>query len=321
MATNASIELPQGKQGSVVVETINDAKYVKKTYKNTNKSLRNREYTALVALKNCPHIVKIRENSSPNSKNIYTQYGEGGDLFDYIKNIIDKLPVESRRTIGRDKMTEQKIEKSVISLEAQKVLMISINKIYTILFQLLSALHCMHKHNYYHLDLKPENIVFTDKEKQNIAIIDFGYAHHNSKATKYCAFARGTAIFSSPKKRNIMADPIASRYICGKDDIYALGTIIKHLNEIVCDVKVYDTNQIKYRVLYSRLNDFITKTTEEKEEDRWDLDAIKRWFNALFIYKTFLNVGIYDECHKQLNSNNGGSQKAKRKTRKQLLRC
>ena len=117
-----------------------------------------------------------------------------------------------------------------------------------------------------------------------------------------------------------MTDPIASRYICGKDDIYALGTIIKHLNEIVCVVAVYDTNQFKYRALYKRLNDFITNTTKEEEKDRWDLNAIKVWFNELDIYKTLVNEGIYDECHKQLHSNNGGSQKAKRKTRKQTPR-
>jgi len=335
MATNAAINLPRGSQGTVVVETINDAKYVRKTYTNT--ASRKREYNALVALKDCPHIVKIRENNSQNSKNIYTQYGEGGDLFSYINDIIKQLlskqlPNNSIKTIGEGKMKEIQIDKRVIPLEIQKDVMILIDKIYNILFQLLSALYCMHKRNYYHLDLKPENIVFTDKEKQNIAIIDFGFAHHNTEKLTKCWVARGTLLFSSPQKRKLMVDPIASRYICEKDDIYALGTIIKHLNKIVCDVKVYVTNPMKYRVLQSRLQTFIENTTKEEEEKtekekgrweegRWDWVKIKEWFNGLSIYKPLLNEKIYDECYRQLNLSKGGSQKAKRKTRKQPLRC
>jgi serine/threonine protein kinase len=43
-------------------------------------------------------------------------------------------------------------------------------------YQLLSAVHFLHKNHYIHTDLKPENILFTrdKRNKQRIKLIDFG---------------------------------------------------------------------------------------------------------------------------------------------------
>jgi len=339
METNAAIKLPSGSQGKLDVNIINGVHYAKKTYRNTNtntaKVLRKREYNALVALKDCPHIVNVHknrtsntENSTPNTTIIHTQYGEGGDLFSYIDDIITQLlskqlPKNPIKTIGEGKMKEIQIDKSVIPLEIQNDVMMSIDKIYNILFQLLTALHCMHKSDYYHLDLKPENIVFTDKEKQNIAIIDFGFAHHNTNKTNICTVARGTLLYSSPLKRSLMTIKKEMSYSCQKDDIYALGQIMKDLCELLRSSPKNENKE-----LYDELAFFIFGTMFLNEGGRWGWMNIKEWFNKLSKlsgYKTLvnnkLNKETYDECYRQLNLSKGGSQKAKRKTRKYSLRC
>ena len=40
--------------------------------------------------------------------------------------------------------------------------------------QICEGLQHMHENNVVHLDLKPENIIFTDESYKNIKLIDFG---------------------------------------------------------------------------------------------------------------------------------------------------
>ena len=49
----------------------------------------------------------------------------------------------------------------------------------SIFFQLVDAVRYMHLRNVIHRDLKPNNILFLDKEKTKVAIIDFGISGYS----------------------------------------------------------------------------------------------------------------------------------------------
>ena len=75
--------------------------------------------------------------------------------------------------------------------------------VYELKEQLFSALECIHRHNYLHMDLKPENIMLKgypnlhDMKTVQIKLIDFGLScKKNEKRT----YLRGTRLYLPPKK-------------------------------------------------------------------------------------------------------------------------
>ena len=69
--------------------------------------------------------------------------------------------------------------------------------------QTLEALHCLHEHNIYHLDLKPENIMYNDVENvSDIKLIDFGAALQSQGPEKDLLSSKyfGTPGYISPAK-------------------------------------------------------------------------------------------------------------------------
>jgi serine/threonine protein kinase len=95
---------------------------------------------------------------------------------------------------------------------------------YDILFQLFSVLLVMHIFNYYHLDLKPENIVFTDVNHTQIALIDF--ENTIKKEDDRCNDYFGTKGYMSPGKVKFMNNSLTTTYSCKENDLYALYVII-----------------------------------------------------------------------------------------------
>uniref|UniRef100_A0A3Q2UL00 Si:dkey-240h12.4 n=1 Tax=Fundulus heteroclitus TaxID=8078 RepID=A0A3Q2UL00_FUNHE len=72
--------------------------------------------------------------------------------------------------------------------------------------QILEGLKFMHKNNITHFDLKPENIMLSDKASPhpNIKLIDFGLAHHFSPGEEYRSTS-GTPQYIGEKKYTLHA--------------------------------------------------------------------------------------------------------------------
>jgi len=100
--------------------------------------------------------------------------------------------------------------------------------------QTLEALHCLHEHQIYHLDLKPENIMYNDVENvSDIKLIDFGAALQSQGPEKDLLSSKryGTHGYISParlhriglKKENRLNSPNAM------DDLWSLGITLMKL--------------------------------------------------------------------------------------------
>ena len=175
---NYELELlkPLG-QGSfnktMLVEDKNKNKYcLRITYKNISDNIKKNELYGLYLQSylslplynggvNCKYICscygfgnyKMKNNIEPSTISIESNQGiygileyiEGGDLFDEM----------NRKYQQQMKFTELEVSQ--------------------IIGRLLIAVNCMHKHNFVHLDIKPENILCSDKDNKDIRLIDFGF--------------------------------------------------------------------------------------------------------------------------------------------------
>ncbi len=94
------------------------------------------------------------------------------------------------------------------------------NKIKDIFKQIIEGVRFIHSKNVIHRDLKPNNILFLDKEKTHIVIIDFGISGFSNGLNKEIIKA-GTFKFTPPEilsKNNFQSS--------NKIDIWSLGVIL-----------------------------------------------------------------------------------------------
>ena len=140
----------------------------------------SREALFLESLKH-KHIIKYI-NSFSYEKSFYTimEYAQGGELGSYIN------------------------EKKWLLEEEVKC----------IFLQILEALKYIHNKNIIHRDLKPNNILFLDKNKQNIVIIDFGISGY-SCGNIHDRIKAGTVKFVPPEV-NIISINIYSIHLACK---------------------------------------------------------------------------------------------------------
>jgi serine/threonine protein kinase len=89
-----------------------------------------------------------------------------------------------------------------------------------IALQLLEALSYLHKHQIYHLDLKPENIMLTHKG-DNIKLLDFGLSNTDS----HLLIDGGTLKYASPEQIS------SAGLVDGRSDIYSFGLLLLELIE------------------------------------------------------------------------------------------
>lgn len=101
-----------------------------------------------------------------------------------------------------------------------------------IFLQLLDALSYLHKRQVYHLDLKPENIMLTNKGA-NIKLLDFGLSGTDS----HLPIDSGTLKYASPEQTS------NAEIVDGRSDIYALGILLLELIQGDTDKK--NTIQLK----------------------------------------------------------------------------
>ena len=111
----------------------------------------------------------------------------------------------------------------LIDVQNKKIPYPSLDTVLTWFYNIINALHIIHKNNIIHLDIKPENILV--KENGNIAIIDFGVSQSIDDYNKY-RIPVGTPRYIAPEivNRNIIRD--------GKSDIYSLGVTLNYFVNI-----------------------------------------------------------------------------------------
>ena len=101
---------------------------------------------------------------------------------------------------------------------------LSEKRIKEIFIQIVEGVKYIHKNNVIHRDLKPNNILFLDKEKTKVVIIDFGLSGFSNGLIKEVIKA-GTFKFLSPEilcRENFSSS--------SKIDIWALGVILYLMN-------------------------------------------------------------------------------------------
>lgn len=85
--------------------------------------------------------------------------------------------------------------------------------------QILEGLGFMHSKNIAHLDLKPENVMLSDKvsPQPNVKLIDFGLAHHFHQAEEYKS-SSGTPQYIAPEV--VKCEPLSTA-----TDMWSIGVI------------------------------------------------------------------------------------------------
>jgi serine/threonine protein kinase len=254
-----------------LVKDEKDEKYILKqtkqqlTTEETTKNIENtkKEVDVLTQLKECPHIIKVVDSLKTDfDVSILLEYGEGGDLFDFING----------HTIKSTKITQKVFLSYVI--------------------QILKAVECFHNLHIFNLDLKLDNIIFKDIHHTDLAIIDFGFAVESM--TGICNFPYGTQGYYNKTERG-------KEYNCAKADIYSLGVIIYFLHQITHfdseDFKNSYTQLINK--MMSVAKNRIATVKEVREEilkihakDK-DLDKIKNILQPIFLY--YIKEGTTEE--------------------------
>ena len=153
----------------------------------------------------CPYIAKVYDFGIYNNTSVYAILEKCRmDLFDKMSELYEK---------GRS-FNEQHLK--------------NITK------QTLEALHCLHEHNIYHLDLKTENIMYNNIETvSDIKLIDFGAAIQSQGPTKDNLSSKhyGTPEYLAPAKLHRVGleneDPLNSPN--AMDDLWGLGMTIMKL--------------------------------------------------------------------------------------------
>lgn len=129
----------------------------------------SREALYLETLKHKNIIKYINSYSYNNNFYMVMQYAEGGELGSYVQSEVW--------------LTEERAKQ--------------------IFYQIVEAIKLMHSKNVIHRDLKPNNILFLDKEMENIAIIDFGISGY-SYGNIHEKVKAGTVKFVPPEVNNII---------------------------------------------------------------------------------------------------------------------
>lgn len=94
--------------------------------------------------------------------------------------------------------------------------------------QLLEALGCMHQNHILHLDLKPDNVMFT-QVGENIKVIDLGFCFTDA----FSYLSGYTPAFAAPEQERRRFASVTK--LDESTDIYALGKILAYV-ESECDV-------------------------------------------------------------------------------------
>ena len=220
----------------------------KHTFKNFE--MLEQESDFLVNLEKCPHIIKVEGfEKDEDSAMMLIQYANGGDLYNYI--------ILKNRS-------------------GQKITIKDFDNLFR---QLIVAVNCFHSLGIYNRDIKPENIVFLDKEQTQLAIIDFGLAIRSDTDT--CYKDAGTPACNAPEVNNysdVMFD-------CSKADIFSLGKVLEFLFKLL----VKDVHSI----YYVGIEELIKNMLDENPKTRISLHQAIKAYNSFSTEK--INVVINED--------------------------
>jgi len=153
-----------------------------------------------------------------------------------------------------------------------------------IFFQLLDALGYLHKHQIFHLDLKPENIIISHKGN-NVKIIDFGLSGSDS----FVSQPAGTKKYSAPEQ---LKNPESAD---ARSDLYSLGLIIIEMFTGNADLSGVKNLPSHYKSVVSKCIDTIQEKRYQSAEDVkiaiQRKSRITKWLVAAIL--VFIATGFY----------------------------
>ena len=180
---------------------------------------------------------------------------------------------------------------------------LNLNKIKTIISQILHGLKWMHHKGVIHADLKPDNIMDNNKTG-NMEIIDFGSAKNYSLNTPY-KFKPGTDIVTATYRAPELF-PNSAFYDCtltSSADMWAVGVILLQLLTPFYD----DHDDSPFSITYTRRKKYF-QHVNEKEPNGLDTDAWNLIYNVIvenaisdFVDKEYYIISpqkIYDHIQK-----------------------
>lgn len=190
-------KIGQGRLGTVFAgESRDGTKYaLKKISKVEILSLNFAFHKEILLLQNLGECSLLKYHETYVDKKdvcIVTEYAEGGDLFDFIKQ-------------------KHITEKGYIGERICQVIIHSV----------LKQIELLHKKNIFHGDIKPENIVFRKKNRFDEAVlIDYGSASTIFPKNRYFGLV-GTPCYMAPE----IIRRMRSGSECLKSDMWALGCV------------------------------------------------------------------------------------------------
>ena len=213
--------------------------------------------------------------------------------------------------------------------------------IYSYIYQIAKGIKSIHKNKYCHMDLRPENILFKDKEK--LVICDFGSAtnqfYMNNNINKNNNIVSNNLLFDiTYKTRLFYRVPeefnIHSEYpLSEKVDIYCLGIIlfmlllsyIPSFNDIYSQFYVNTSKKIRFQIFneiktlcnpcFSELIENILQINPNK---RYNIDEVitflianenkilpgeAKYINEKFYFSEYYNKMLYEFEKQEMNKN------------------
>jgi hypothetical protein len=245
-----------------------------KTYfaKQSSKEVKmlHHEYNILNNLRKCSHIIKaddfIMSHTDTNpTATLITELGQGGDLLDFINN---------------KRVSKQKI--SVMTLS-------------NFMYQLVTGLDCAHNNNIYHLDIKPQNIVFAQDPYRHpnpqLFYIDFGISVQDYK--DQCTQEAGTEQFIAPEIQTFRQLEL-NNYKCSLADIYSLGVVFVYLYAITDDDPMFKQKKLEIK------EEVVDRMLIKNPVDRISLENIKKsdwytWYESIEREKEMSSIELEEK--------------------------